>query len=434
MKLSMFNVWTPDGDSLIVYNSKTGALATFEPPYCDSVLAALENHDSSLLAEEFLEALAEDGYLVENETDELAYIQELVDTRQKLTDEYYFSILLSLTCNFGCFYCFEDHTGKIIDDAVAQKLTAMMERISPTAKKIAIDWYGGEPLLSFARLRELNDRFMALCATNGTHYEISITTNGYLLTQEIIDYLKGVPITHLQITIDGPPETHDQSRPLKTGGPTFAVILDNIKNAVANGLSIFIRVNITKHNIDRVHELYQILAARGLKNKVRLLLKPVVSSPNRPCKEDCLAGTSLSSRMVPIYVQAARDGWVVFPHVDSMQCMGFCVADFPGQFIIDPSGAVYKCGECFSEAETVGSLAADGEIVLNQTAYQRWIKKTPLDYPECRCCPILPICMGGCNMKRWWHNIDCCEELKHDLPDFLRAMVLNQDNMDKAEV
>jgi len=431
MKLSMFNVWNDD-DPLIIYNAKTGALATFEPPYRAPVLAALTNHNPSLLPQEFVEILTEDGYLVGKETDELAYIQGLVEARQKLTAEYYFSILLSLACNFDCFYCFEDHTGKILDAAVAQRLIAMMERIAPTAKKIAIDWYGGEPLLSFPRLQQLNDRFMALCAANGTHYEISITTNGYLLTQEVIDYLKGVPITHLQITLDGPPDTHDQSRPLKNGGPTFAMILDHIENAVRNGLGIFIRVNITRHNIDRIYELYRILAARGLKNKVRLLLKPVVSSPVRPCEDDCLMGVDLSSRMVPIYVQAAKDGWIVFPHVNSMQCMGFCVADFPSQFIIDPSGAVYKCGECFSEAETVGSLADDGEIVLNQEAYQPWVKKTPLDYPECRACQILPICMGGCNMKRWWHKTDCCEELKHNLPDFLRAMVLNQDNMSQA--
>ncbi len=110
--------------------------------------------------------------------------------------------------------------------------------------------------------------------------------------------------------------------------------------------------------------------------------------------------------------------------------MGFCVADFPSQFIIDPSGVVYKCGECFTEAESVGNISETGEIILDHEKHQLWLLKSPLDFDECRDCSIMPICMGGCNMKRWWKHIDYCEEFKHNLPDFLRAMVLNQGNIE----
>ena len=282
MKLSRFNVWTPENDSIILYNSLTGALITFEAIYYDRVFQALSAGNLSGLPDKFLPILVEDGFLVEDQFDELEAIRNLVVRRQQLVGEYFFSILLSLSCNFRCGYC---HNSEFV-----------------LAEKIAVDWYGGEPLISFPTLRRLNDRFMAICSHDGTKYETSITTNGYLLTPEIIKYLTHIPITHLQITIDGPLETHNISRPLKDGGPTFDVILDNIVLAVENGLDVFIRTNITRCNIDQVHKLYPILAGRGLKNKVRVLLKPVVSSPANPCEEDCLDSVELSSQMVPIYI------------------------------------------------------------------------------------------------------------------------------------
>lgn len=431
MKFSMFNVWTVDDGTIILYNSKTGALATFEPCYLQVVNSSLINNDPSLLPDQFITDLIEDGYLLNDGFDEMEYIRQLVVKRQQLVDEYFFSILLSLSCNFGCYYCFENHTDKVLAEPISGRLVYMMSRISKSAKKIAVDWYGGEPLLSFSMLHQLNNKFMAICAANDVRYEISVTTNGYLLSREVIDYLAGTPITHLQITIDGPPETHNISRPLKNGEPTFDTILDNIEQAVAKGLGVFIRTNITKQNIDRIYELYPILEARGLKNKVRILLKPVVSSSVNLCEEQCLTGQTFSDKMVPIYIQAAKNGWIVFPNVDSMQCMGFCVADFPSQFIIDPSGNIYKCGESFSNDESVGFVDEDGKFIISQDKYRPWLEKTPLNYPECRNCDILPICMGGCNMKRWRKGIDCCEELKYNLPDFLRAMVLNQENIVK---
>ena len=106
----------------------------------------------------------------------------MANERQNLTDEYFFSILLNLDCNFKCFYCFESHTGEYLDDTISQKIISMIDKVSKSAKKISVDWYGGEPLLSIDRLRFLNSKFMEICNANDIQYCTSITTNGYLLT------------------------------------------------------------------------------------------------------------------------------------------------------------------------------------------------------------------------------------------------------------
>jgi len=408
----------------------TGALATFKEPYYSKVLAALKNNQVSFIPEKFKKNLTEDGYLVEDEVDELEKINNLVARRRGWKDEYFLSILLNLDCNFKCFYCFESHTGKYLSNFTSQKIISMIYQISKSAKKISVDWYGGEPLLSFNKMRFLNDEFIKICNANNIEYATSITTNGYLLSSSVIKYLESAPLTHLQITLDGPPETHNISRPLKNDGPTFDVILGNIKEAVAQEIEVIIRVNITKLNVDQIPELYQIIDKHGLKNKIQLMLKPVVSSSANPCENCCLSEYALGSRMTAIYKWAAENGWIVFPNVDSMQCMGFCIADFPSQFIIDLQGNLYKCGELFTSKEAVGRIGDKGELILDQFKYKQFVDKNPLNFPECKGCNILPICMGGCNMKRFWKGINCCEELKHDLPQFLEVLVLNQHNMD----
>ncbi len=190
IKFSRFNAWAETkNNELILYNSMTGALATFEESLSKKVLSALKNNQSSSIPAELINVFIEDGYIIKDNHDELAKINDLVKARQGLIDEYFLSILLNLDCNFGCFYCFETHTGEYLNDVVSQKIATMINKISKTAKKISVDWYGGEPLLSFNRLRLLNNQFMKICNANGVQYCTSITTNGYLLTPSVIEYL-----------------------------------------------------------------------------------------------------------------------------------------------------------------------------------------------------------------------------------------------------
>lgn len=430
MKFSRFNAWTyTENHELILYNSMTGALATFEKPQSNEILIALKRNEVLSIPTELISIFLEDGYIVKDEMDELKKINDLVNKRQALTDEYFFSILMNLDCNFKCFYCFESLTGEYLDDIVSQKIISMIDKVSKSAKKISVDWYGGEPLLSFDRLRFLNDKFMEICNAKGVQYCASITTNGYLLTPSVIEYLKTVPLSHLQITLDGPAETHNISRPLRNGDPTFDVILKNIKAAVEQGIEVMIRVNITKINIDLISKLYEIIEKYGLKNKVQIMLRSVVSSSTNPCAECCLSENISANKTADIYKQVAKNGWVVFPCVDDMQCMGFCHAEYPNRFIIDIQGNLYRCAELFNPEEAIGKISNEGELTLNQNKSEQFVNKNPLNFPECRNCNILPICMGGCNLKRFQKNTSYCDEFKYALPKFLEVLVLNQNSI-----
>lgn len=429
MKFSCFNVWSWYDHGLILFNTLTCALATFEGADADKLQAALAQNTVGKVPGEFLEAMTEDGYITDDDAVETDAIRKTCDERRSRTDEYSICVILTMACNFKCSYCFEKHRDEFLSRHEADKVRLMFQKLCDKAKRVDVDWFGGEPLISFKALRAMNDEFMAIAQKSGVKYQHSITTNGYSLTKEIIDYLSSTPLSLLTITLDGPPDTHNVSRPLRGGGQTFWTILENIKAAVGAGIKVSIRINLTTLNMDRVYELYRILEANGLKNKVEINIQAVVSSSANPCEEVCLSGSDFARKAMSIYKKAALDGWIVLPPTENMKASGFCVGEYPNRFITDLNGNLYRCGQMF-ETGCVGTLGNDGSLQLNQSINDAWVNKNPLDFPECRECSVLPICMGGCNMKRYtMPGSDYCLNWKHDLPGFLEVLLLNEQNI-----
>lgn len=438
MEFSHFNVLAelPQGPTL--YNTLTGALATFEGKNGSIIHQAISQNDISLMPIRLRRDCIEDGYIVNSATEEMATLR----TRNLLgrtQNELLISAMLTLQCNFNCKYCFEkdctdDRPRPSMGKRVEQSFIRYIARQAPKKESISIDWYGGEPLLRFNQLRRMNDAVAAICQESKTEYIVSVTTNGYLLTKAVIDYLRNFNVSHLQITLDGPSETHDYSRTLAGGGPTFERIAENIKRAVDFGIPVVVRVNLWRPNASYINRLYDILESKGLKNKVAVLIKSVLSSPLNPCEEECFSSKEASHRIMAIYKEAAQKGWIVIPYVDTLQGHQFCIVDSVGQIIVDPNGRLYKCGERFTSEERVGHLTIDGNLELDESLWSRWISKDPFIFPECQDCVVLPICMGGCSMKRFWRPQEpCCLDLKFCMDELIEVLVLNQQNVTRGK-
>jgi len=430
MKLSIFNLIDEDNGELLVYNSLSGALVSFEPKYLKRMLKVFKQGAVDMIPKKFIIPLKEDGFLIDIDLDELDNINILVQRRINWTQSWHFSIMLNQSCNFKCPYCFQPRKQSFITPSVEDRILKMIKLQCGQTKKITIDWYGGEPLLSFNLLRRLNKKISDICSTEGVDYEICLTTNGYLLDDTVLKYLDDYKVSHLQITLDAPIEYHNKSRILNNGEPTFDVILSNIQKAVDHGIHILVRANVTITNQDSSFEIYEILEKAGLKNKVEVTIRPVVSSGANPCDSNCLTPTGFGEKMISHYYKAANNGWVVLPFVDNLQSMGYCVADYPTHAIIDPDGNLYKCGEAFSDAENTGKIHKNGEIFWDKKRFDEFVNRNPLDQKECVACGILPICMGGCHMLRFWKHKMSCNEFKHNLNIFVKILRLNQKNID----
>ncbi len=149
-------------------------------------------------------------------------------------------IILELTarCNHRCGYCSfsgkyplkrkheeRDMTFEIAKKAVDYFL-ARSRNESGDGKNGAITYYGGEPLLRFDLIKGV----VELTKKKGVFkkYRFSLTTNGTLLSNEIIDYFVRNEISIL-ISLDGPKKYHDRYRVFGNGQGTFDAIINNLK-------------------------------------------------------------------------------------------------------------------------------------------------------------------------------------------------------------
>lgn len=109
----------------------------------------------------------------------------------------------------------------------AQKAIDYFLEHNSNLANIIIGFYGGEPLLEFELIKKCVA--YAKSRVEGKNILFNMTTNGTLLTDEMVDFLVENDFS-LSISIDGSKEEHDRNRKFVNGKGSFDVIINNIKN------------------------------------------------------------------------------------------------------------------------------------------------------------------------------------------------------------
>ncbi|MCX6564166.1 MAG: radical SAM protein [Candidatus Aminicenantes bacterium] len=98
-----------------------------------------------------------------------------------------FTIILTDRCNFHCSYCSQRIAKRWLDiSTVTKTLDFIYPRLTRTCH---INFYGGEPLLAFDRIRKTVAYLERLNRQRTRKIHYSISTNGSLLTEEILQFL-----------------------------------------------------------------------------------------------------------------------------------------------------------------------------------------------------------------------------------------------------
>ena len=193
------------------------------------------------------------------------------------------------------------------------------------------------------------------------------------------------------MSLDGPPEVHDRRRPLASGHGTFHRILSNIES-VARVLRICVRINIDKQNADAVPELLDLLAERGLQERILIdleVISPIlVASPHT---EQFLFREEDDLRAIEhLWEACAERGFGVF---GAMPIEGACEHKSIHTYTVAPDGELYECP---------GFVGVSGFRIghVSNGVKPRQARSGLVNRPWSACsdCPYLPICQGGCRM------------------------------------
>lgn len=360
--------------------------------------------------------------LVENDYDE--YLQLKMQKHLKRFDRSVLNLTIAPTlhCNLCCDYCFEESRPKVyMSDETEDNIISFIKR-HKDVEKLNITWFGGEPLLAFERIESLTRKISNL----GIKYYSSIVTNGYLLTQTVIDRLVDLRIGDVQVTIDGIESVHNKRRPHITENDSFSVIYSNMTNLKPllknKKVTLLIRVNVDKTNEDYYHIIYQKIQNEF--NGCGVKVYPgIVKNMSGACSsiDDALMDTqSHASFCIQQFVEHGIKSSDFFP----MRINGECIARQINGYLIDARGDIYKCWtDIGKKSEAIGNVSATEPI--NSTQLVRYLTGADVfDRQECQECFFLPICSGGCPhlaLKKMTGNssINLCTIAKGNLKSFL---------------
>ncbi|WP_018353092.1 radical SAM/SPASM domain-containing protein [Longispora albida] len=411
----------------IVYRHPSGRLvqpvlhATTAKVYlADPATAARLSGSGAALHPADEQALLSAGLLVPEGTDEAAGVIEagrVAAAAGRRTRG--FVIMPTSYCNMACSYCGQEHRRGVTSaghrDALVARVTAAIR--SGRYDDVHVRWFGGEPLMGYAIIRDLSRRFIAAADEAGVGYSGYIVTNGALLDERKLAELHGAcRVGTIEVTVDGPEAEHDASRVLKNGSGSFRHIVRLIAQSVRDECPQWrIRTNVGEHNAHLSGEFAAAMAESGLAHpKVSFYPAPIHSWGN-----DVSAVRLAAERMAAIELD-----WLAAYHRNGLTCALVpirpvqvpCVAVTRHSEVVSPDGRVYSCTEQplvpGFEDRAVSSLPvlAAGEL-RPEGEFDDWYDALDGGETGCRDCRILPLCGGACP-KLWREGKPPCPPLK----------------------
>lgn len=432
MRASRYNLIL-DADELgtkLLFNAGSAALVEIDPASFPKVERLLADPKSASSAQdlEIVENLISGRFLVPERSDgsdevELLHLRNRQDRVGNST--LFLTIAPTLACNFACEYCFESRSKLRMSPDVEEAVIELARRQLPQSEALFVTWFGGEPTLCLSTIERIQRALLDLAAVHGITIEpASIVTNGYQLDESTVERLVTVGVTEAQVTLDGPQETHDVRRRLRSGRGTFRTIVENLRDA-SHRMRIIVRVNVDQSNLAHATEVIEGLDQADILERVRLYFAPVNAADNvcADMRSRCFTTREFADAQLSLYRDLLERGFygIQYP---SLASGGHCGADTENSFVIGPNGYLFKCWEELSldDACSVGHLLEPEATARQRNHLDRYRTWNPFEKRACRECHVLPICMGGC--PRRGIGIDSaerghCSPWKHNLEDML---------------
>jgi uncharacterized protein len=399
VKPSFFNLYLSDekGETFVIFNALTKAAIKLDKKSKE----AIENGKFDSMEGGILEKLKEQGIVAESEIEEMRKFKVLYESTKFNKKKLGFGIVPTYKCNMACTYCYQGKKDALAETMSGETVQSILKFIKrrlkeENADQLILHFYGGEPLLEFRKiavfLKELKNSITSSL----------ITTNGSLVTKEVVNELKKYP-TVLEVTLAGPEEIHDKKRAFKNGTGTYRKIIQGLSLAVENGVSVVLRIDVDEENKLCFDELLTDLSKHGFHEFIPLSFRAVAPIAHAMSYPLCLKN---KTDLVKLYKKAVEKGFRVIPEGPNTP-FSFCQQQTSGFMMIDLMGDIYCCeGILGARDQRAGSIDKQGNLKI-EYPYFDWLARDPLQIDKCRSCKALPICCGGCAFIAYLENGTC---------------------------
>lgn len=364
-------------------------------------------------------------------------------------------------CNMRCRYCYYLEKGKYSSHEKQSRMSfELLEKLIRDAAASSPDyplsfiWHGGEPTLAgiafFEKAVALEKKYIP----RGREVWNNLQTNGLLLNDEWCRFLKANRFD-VGISIDGNALVHDANRRTAGNEATHSRVLLSIERLRRHGGDPDLLSTVNGESVKDPLGVYRALRDTGC---TWIQFIPVVLR-----KEDgSLAPGSVTPDGYGNFLTAVFDEWVrhdlgrcdvqLFAETARILAGGeasLCsIRETCGRVLIaEEDGAIYSCDHFVDPEHRLGNLREGKLSRMAESVFQKSFgeSKRALLTRECRACPWLRFCRGGCPKDRFGRSEDgeegqyiLCEGLKrffsHAVPILERVMEKSARGLSPEEI
>ena len=416
-----------DNSKTLFYSTRTGEIVLMP----SNIIEKINQKKWGEISFEELKQLTRCEIIVPVDENELETILSFDAHSEDFKDALGVTIQPTANCQLGCHYCGQEHTDKKMSDEVVKKTILRIKDILIKEKysKLNITWYGGEPLLALSLIERFYKDILDFCLKHHIEYNSDIITNGLLLKPEYFEKLIKANVTHIQVTIDGPKETHDKRRITKGGKGTFDIIVSNLQKVIHSDLferynpSMLLRVNIDSTNAEEVPNLIEFLKQKNIFDKVKVQFAPIVEWGDNKADKVSFTKEEFAEKEIDWFIMLYQSNKIqkeLIPGRKSSSCM---VDDINAE-AYDAYGNIFPCYEYPYTKIYQNEDCIEGNVLEVKSFKEKKLSKIrdfkknldKKEYSYCIDCKFLPVCHGSCP-KVWMQGGNACPTFKYNIKD-----------------
>lgn len=327
--------------------------------------------------------------------------------KQKNDDVKALCLHVAHTCNLNCSYCFASQ-GKyqgeraLMSYEVGKQALDFLIAHSGTRTNLEVDFFGGEPLMNWAVVKQLVEYGRSQEAEHHKRFRFTLTTNGILVDDEVIDFCNR-EMHNVVMSLDGRPEVNDRFRKNYAGAGSYDTIVPKFRKfAAARGeRNYYVRGTYTHYNTDFTNDLFH-MADLGF---TQLSMEPVVCAPGDPCaltKEDLPVLFEQYEILAKEMLKRETEGrpFTFYHYMIDLE-HGPCIykrlsgcGSGTEYLAVTPWGELFPCHQFVGDpAYSMGNVW-DG--VTNQKLKEKFRGCNVASRPQCADCWAKLYCSGGC--------------------------------------
>lgn len=312
-------------------------------------------------------------------------------------------------CQLDCTYCYFGKKGCSLMNAkkVFEAVKKVVLAVGKKLELLSIHYMGGEPILGWKRILELNKKTKFFCEKKGIEFRWSMTSNLVGLTEGKKEFMLKEK-AGIHCSIDGPKHVQNLNRPFSNGKGSFEIVDKHIGLALQITPNDTARVTVTPQSSHHLKEIAEYLFDKGFEN---IGLFP---SFNMDWKEEDFAAWIKGIREASDVAMLKKKQISSVLHLKKREKpeFDFCGAG-KGLWALDVKGFLYNCHRLTNYPEYALINAADSTAEeVKKAMIEKTLAPCNIQIPDkCKKCSALNYCSGGC----WADNL--CENNNVYLPE-----------------